>query len=338
MCIIVIKPKNKDIQKKEILQRCFNNNKDGAGYMFVNSERKVIIKKGFMKFDDFYKSVMKDYKENILKDKTLVMHFRIGTSGQNKLGCTHPFPITDKFDELETLRLKTNIGICHNGIIPNFNAYSNKRSDTELYISTVLTPLIRLNLQSYKFNDIQKLILETTNSKWAILDKFDEYYTIGRFYEDDGYLYSNETYKQIQYTFTTKYSDIEDDDDDLNAQSAWYKKAYEKQKQYDVFSKSPNSSVKNAMLPVKVQQRHIVDVSKYKELKIGNVVCATSVDNFYKNILSYFEIETNEEYYFDKDYNIYRLFRGANSVLKQIGRNAFIYTDAMLTKRRDFHD
>ena len=99
MCIIVIKPKDKEIQDKSTLERCFTINRDGAGYMYVDKEKNVMIKKGFMKFDDFYKSMIKDYKENNLKNQNLIMHFRIGTSGRNKLGCTHPFPITDKMDE-----------------------------------------------------------------------------------------------------------------------------------------------------------------------------------------------------------------------------------------------
>ena len=36
MCIIVVKPKHKELQNKNILERCFTSNKDGAGYMFVD--------------------------------------------------------------------------------------------------------------------------------------------------------------------------------------------------------------------------------------------------------------------------------------------------------------
>ena len=330
MCIIAIKPKNKDIQEKKILERCFTMNKDGAGYMYVNNDKQVIIKKGFMRFEDFYKTMMKDYKENKLKDKTLIMHFRIGTSGKNKLGCTHPFPITDKFDELELTRHSTNIGICHNGIVQGFNSYANQYSDTELYIATVITPLIRLNLQSYKFNDVQALILKTTNSKWVILDKNDEYYTIGQFIEDNGYYYSNETYKPFQYTYSRYKED--DDEDDLTVQSNWYHKAYGKQQAYDKKTYLPATSTATMTKPT-------IDDKIYKELKTGNVACATAIDNFYKKALTWLEIENNEEYYFDKDYNIYRRFKNdVKQPLKQIGKEAFIYTNESLVQRRGFNE
>ena len=95
MCIIVVKPKHKELQNKNILERCFTTNKDGAGYMFVDKANDVVeIKKGFMNFNDFYKSLIEDYKKYKLKDQTLVMHFRIGTSGKSATGCTHPFPVT----------------------------------------------------------------------------------------------------------------------------------------------------------------------------------------------------------------------------------------------------
>ena len=93
MCIIAIKPKNKDLQDKETLKTCFTRNPDGSGYMFVH-DNVVEIKKGYMTFDEFYKDLINDYNKYNLKNQNLVMHFRIGTSGQSKLGCTHPFAIT----------------------------------------------------------------------------------------------------------------------------------------------------------------------------------------------------------------------------------------------------
>lgn len=311
MCIIVVKPKDKEIQDKKTLERCFTINRDGAGYMYVDEEKKVVIKKGFMKFDDFYKSMIKDYKENNLKNQTLIMHFRIGTSGRNKLGCTHPFPITDKMDDLELTRCKTNIGICHNGIVSGFNSYANQYSDTELYIATVITPLIRLNLQSYKFKDVQALILKTTNSKWAVLDRNDNYYLIGNFIEDDGYYYSNETYKPYLALLA---HDDDDDEDDLDKQSSWYYKAYSKQ---EASTNSP-------------------DVKTYKTLYMGNVVSAKATNKFYAKQLSWFEVDVANEYYFDDKYNIY--CKNTKNVLTKIGEKALIYTNESLVQRRGFHD
>jgi predicted glutamine amidotransferase len=341
MCVIAIKPKNKPIQDKKILERCFTINRDGAGYMYVNSDNRVVIKKGFMKFEDFYKSVMKDYEQHNLEKQNLIMHFRIGTSGKNKLGCTHPFPITDKMDELELTACKTNIGICHNGIVTGFNGYANQYSDTELYIATVITPIIRLNLQAYKFKDVQALILKTTNSKWAVLDKNDEFYTIGAFVEDNGYYYSNESFRPPMYTVPYRsYFDDFDDEDDLGQQSAWYHRAYGKQNQIDrrISLPSPQTATKstyNSLIATKEKP----DEKLYKELKKGNVVCAEATDAYYKKQLTFLEVKQDDEYYFDKDYKIYRRFKGKDKDnLHQIGIKATIYTNESLVQRRGFNE
>ena len=108
MCIITIKPKNKKLQDKDILQTCFTRNPDGSGYMFVH-DNIVEIKKGYMTFESFYKDLIEDYNKYDLKNKNLVMHFRIGTSGQSKLGCTHPFAITNDYDVLNMTNVKTKL-------------------------------------------------------------------------------------------------------------------------------------------------------------------------------------------------------------------------------------
>lgn len=267
MCIIAIKPKNKEIQSKEILKTCFQRNYDGAGYMFVNNNE-VIIKKGYMDFDKYYVDLMNDYKKYNLKNKNLVMHFRIGTSGQSKLGCTHPFPLTNNFEQLELTRNKTNIGVCHNGIVSMFNSRLAKYSDTELYIANVLTPIVKLNLNAYKFKDIQNLIKETTTSKWVFLDKFDEVYRVGDFVEDNGYIYSNTTYKpytppKYDYNYNdTYYYDY-----------SWYTKALTTNK--------------------------TIEKPKYlNELYEGNIIMGDEIE--------YLEVEKDNEYFFDSNFNIYK--------------------------------
>ena len=54
MCIIVYKPQNTKFPSENTLRECFQNNDDGAGFMF-SSNNVVHIKKGFMTFEKFYK-------------------------------------------------------------------------------------------------------------------------------------------------------------------------------------------------------------------------------------------------------------------------------------------
>jgi len=308
MCIIAIKPKNKDLQDKETLKTCFTRNSDGAGYMFVK-DGAVEIKKGYMTFDEFYKDLINDYNKYNLKNQNLVMHFRIGTSGQSKLGCTHPFIITNDYDKLNETRIKSNIGVCHNGIISNYNDRNGKYSDTQIYIAKVLTPLIKLNINSYKFKDIQTIIKDTTNSKWAILDKFDDVYTIGDFVEDNGYLYSNSTYKKFEYKYTTYQGWYDDDFDEDDAK--WWKSYYK--------AMAKTSTTKK---PIQTQ-----GVVTYKPLKKGNVVMCDKIP--------YLVITDENKYYFDKECNIYTTI---DKKFTKVGNTAYIYTDETFVNRRDFTD
>lgn len=81
MCIIVSKEKNKNIPSREILENCFNNNSDGAGFMYVLNKN-VHIEKGFMNFESFYNRIIELDKKINLKKRSLIMHFRIRNKWQ----------------------------------------------------------------------------------------------------------------------------------------------------------------------------------------------------------------------------------------------------------------
>lgn len=300
MCIIAIKPQSIKLQNKEVLERCFTLNRDGAGYMFVDDTRQVVFKKGFMKFNEFYKQLIEDYNKYDLKSKNLVMHFRIGTSGENEEGCTHPFPVTDDYDEMEKTKGKTNIGVCHNGIVSMFNNRTAKYSDTQIYIETVITPLIRLNLNSYKFKDVQNMIQKTTNSKWTILDRNDDIFMIGDFIEDGGYYYSNGTYKIYKNTYSQSLLSTYSDSD-------WYSQLKKKQEK---------------------EKKDTKTIKKYKMLEKGNVLTAEGIE--------FMEIEVDNKYYFNEKYEIYE--KTKDNKLSLIGTKADIYTNETFSQRRGFDE
>lgn len=305
MCIIAIKPKNKEIQNKETLETCFNRNHDGAGYMFVHNGQ-VVIKKGYMNFDAYYKDLMNDYNKYNLKDKNIVMHFRIGTSGQSKTGCTHPFAISNKYNELEKTRNKTNIGVCHNGIVSMFNSRLAKYSDTEIYIATVLAPIIKLQINAYTFNDIQTMIKVTTSSKWAFLDKFDKIYTVGDFEENDGYLYSNSTYKAYKAP-------------------AWSHDWYD---YHDRCATHKIPVTKQNLLSKPTMPEHPVSLNK---LDIGNVIIGGKVE--------YMEVDNVNTYYFDANFQLYKKVIGKDGNSQGytlVDKNVIIYTDETFVNRRSF--
>jgi len=119
MCIIVYKPWGIPMDFRT-LETCFENNPDGAGYMFP-CEGRLLIKKGFFSFDDF--SAAWDKSRKIHGDTLpVVFHFRIATAGKiDKANC-HPH------------RIAHDLGFVHNGILSCVDVPKGSEvSDTIIY-------------------------------------------------------------------------------------------------------------------------------------------------------------------------------------------------------------
>lgn len=199
MCIIVVKEKGKKLPSKEILENCFYNNNDGAGFMYVK-DKKVVIDKGYMSFKDFYRRLQELNKMFNLNDKALIMHFRIGTSGTGKENLTHPFPLTNKRKHLNKTYYKCNLGIVHNGIISEYT-YDENLSDTQTFIKDYLYPISKLSSDFYKYDDILKIIKNACGSKICLLDKDENIYYIGEYVYENGIIYSNNSYDHRRYFY-----------------------------------------------------------------------------------------------------------------------------------------
>lgn len=99
MCIIAIKPEGISIPI-ERLKSCWDNNSDGAGFMY-SENGKLNIVKGLMTFDSFIKS----YDDISSLNKQVVIHFRYGTHGKICPDLTHPFLINKS------------LALVHNGVL-----------------------------------------------------------------------------------------------------------------------------------------------------------------------------------------------------------------------------
>lgn len=202
MCIIVYKPASVKMPNKRTLQKCWRNNQDGAGYMFP-SKGNVVIKKGFMKFEEFYMNLQSDLNRYGV-GTPFVLHFRIQTQGGVNKHYTHPFPLSPHMDDLKRLRVKTPIGVAHNGIIELTTSYYKTTvtySDTMKFITDYLTLIIH-DKNYYKDPDKLTLIERLIDSKMAIMDGDGHTELIGTFIQDNGVYYSNVYYKQDRYTKT----------------------------------------------------------------------------------------------------------------------------------------
>lgn len=117
MCLAILKPA-KLVIPEEHLQSGWQGNSDGGGFAYVRNN-KVVIEKGFMKYQDFLTAYNKAFAAN--KKSPFLIHFRIGTSGDRSKDNTHPFPITGG-------------ALIHNGGFAGTDAkYSSGPSDTCLF-------------------------------------------------------------------------------------------------------------------------------------------------------------------------------------------------------------
>ena len=199
MCVIVAKKMGIELPSKKILENCFDVNPDGAGLMYVNENKKVIIEKGFMTFEAFYQKLMELDKRYDLKKKALVMHFRITTQGGTSPGNCHPFPITDDEKKLKATYLECNdVAFAHNGIISLYSMRDDKgMSDTMLLSKELLYPLFNYDKKFYKRKHNQELIEEIIGTdKIAFLDNKENITLIGDFKKDGELYFSNLNHKK----------------------------------------------------------------------------------------------------------------------------------------------
>lgn len=190
MCVIAYKPRDVKFPSDETLKTCFENNPDGAGFMYPSKDG-VHIKKGFMTYKDFAKAV-KPFKNTKMP---MVFHFRITTHGGTTQEMTQPFPVTGKTRKLKALESVSRVGAAHNGII-QMTSDATTISDTALFIKRYMSMLIR-DAEYYKDHRIKEMIDEMIGSKMAVLSKDGHVELIGSgwIHADDGLWYSNNSYK-----------------------------------------------------------------------------------------------------------------------------------------------
>ena len=203
MCIIVAKPKNVEMPSIETIENCFRRNPDGAGLMYVK-DNQVIVDKGYMDIDSLLERLEKLKNElgvEDLKEKAVVLHFRIGTAGKNDRETTHPFIITNDFDKLRATKITSSVGMVHNGVISHYSYSKQTLSDTQLFIKHVVYPISRLDKKFYEKQEILDMLQDLAGSKLCFLDNKENIRYVGDKIEDNGIIYSNSTYKVYEYKY-----------------------------------------------------------------------------------------------------------------------------------------
>ena len=210
MCVIIVKEKGSKVPTKQTLENCFDRNSDGAGFMYVNDKGRVVIDKGYMNFNHFYKHFEKLCKKyNNFEGKNLVMHMRISTAGGVKKENTHPFSLTDSYNDMKKTYNKCDMGVVHNGIIscakPSKEEEEKGINDTMVFIKNYLYPIHKNWKECFKNEAFNVGIEIMTGSKFAILDNRDNLTIIGDFKKYENCLFSNDSYYGSFKNYKTDY-------------------------------------------------------------------------------------------------------------------------------------
>ena len=198
MCVIVAKEAGINMPSEDKLKNCFYHNRDGAGIMLA-SKGKVFGFKGYMTWESFKAALNKLEKRfGSLRKLPVVMHFRIGTHGENIPENTHPFPLCASYDKMRETHWVSAQGVAHNGIISALSYHpdisAENVSDTMVFVKRVIAPIAKTTVISSRPDILEGLGL-MAGSKLAFLDCSGKIVTAGAFVKDEEVLYSNSSYK-----------------------------------------------------------------------------------------------------------------------------------------------
>jgi hypothetical protein len=200
MCVIVYKPEGVDIVEKDILQKCFERNGDGAGFAYrvMNNETNELIwqvYKGLMTFDKFWKHFGNiDFK----KEHEYICHFRIKTHGNKDAGNTHPFPTLFNYNKMRKTNYCASEIVFHNGSCGFSDGIA---SDTMHFIKYYISPLKKYK-DDKKITILLEKLLSDTGDKWLIADN-EHVSMYGKWMKEKNVYYSNLSWKT---PFTTIYT------------------------------------------------------------------------------------------------------------------------------------
>lgn len=204
MCLIAVLKAGTDKYSDLIIEgikKASVSNTDGIGYAFKRAKdnSKIYISKGYNDVDAFIKL----YKSKKLTDiDEVIIHLRIGNKGAVNEDMNHPFVLSNEEELILTNGGLTELPVvAHNGTFTEFAIYNSKFSDTYFFIKDFMSipefqELLKRDIATFK--KIFKSILGT-NKLAFIFPGNQELITIGEYIEDEGYLFSNKSYKEIKY-------------------------------------------------------------------------------------------------------------------------------------------
>lgn len=234
MCIAIAKNSGIKCPSLDTLRNCWDSNPNGAGFAF-NDAGRVVIKKGFMTWNDFQTAWLRYSKRYDFDNRGVLIHFRISTHGGTNPQNTHPFPVISDTGMMQKSECVCDYAAIHNGIISMTSSQAYKErtvSDTLIFVRDYLS-LIAQNKAWFKRRaniELINLLIDAPSSKMAILNGRGEIIYTDGFTEDNGILYSNTSYKTPRVRSNKKYGnyptcynyDYDYDEDEFYGRSYGY--------------------------------------------------------------------------------------------------------------------
>lgn len=202
MCIICVKERGINPPAKDTFEAMWENNPDGAGFMYTNNNS-VCIEKGFMTLNAFLSAYNNVAEKIDTKETPMVFHFRITTHGGTIPENCHPFPVTESLGSIRKLKNRTDLGVAHNGVISGVTPRTGI-SDTMEYVITKLATMKHINSRFAENKWFESLISQDiTTDKMAFLSKDGKMSLIGDFVTDEatGIKYSNKSYEESIFSY-----------------------------------------------------------------------------------------------------------------------------------------
>jgi len=200
MCLIIAKPAGVPMPSKKHLKKVFDHYGDGYGVAFQHLGQVRLLKGAMTQHEMFnlhdrMKKILSPISPN---DVNIVMQWRQAVTGSVWRKYCHPFPISSRQEELDSLDVVCHSTLAHNGVIWDYNKQYNLGdiNDAQEFIKDYL-----VGMGSAICNpSVGKLIGEYTESKFAVLDN-KGIYIIGKFLDEKGLYYSNDYYKYPKTTY-----------------------------------------------------------------------------------------------------------------------------------------
>jgi hypothetical protein len=199
MCIISFMPSKAQRVGEDILAKCWSSNPDGAGLMYPNTERSIlVVDKGHMTLAAL-QAAFKLVPEGV----PVAVHFRIATHGPKDQANTHPHVVWP--DE---------VAIVHNGILPIGAPADSKESDTARFARLVLPGLAKTWWKNAAMCHLIEEYMGKGN-KLVVMDQTGSYKILNEEAGvwDSGVWFSNSTFRPYSYSTAVRVWGGYSDDD-----------------------------------------------------------------------------------------------------------------------------